>query len=454
MIASVCAALFAWAKYQTTINGTATGETAKWSFKVSDGDTSTQSIDFPMTRTDSNTSVAEGKIAPGTYGKLEIEIDATGTETALTYIIEGKTDNLPTNLKFYSDEGRTLDLAIENNSFSKGGYMKLNEVGKKTEIIYWEWPFETGISASVIDKNDEIDMQDSAKTMSMSMSVTGKQLNGNPILADIVQVGDYVNYNASSNGEKTFLNTDCPSGVTINTSISTDEAFNSEAKAQWRVLSVNRNTGSIELVSVDPTKKTIKLSGGEGFANSKEILDNIGAIYGQGQGAIKGRALSIEDINKYSRYTPSGRYGNTTTFTNGNFYKEIKNGNVIEYENSLTDASTEANGIEMTETFFAYDAKNYITNSIVYNMLLKKGTDVNSNKSALWLNSRMFIYDEAGAGFGMRILSSGKVNFYSIYFSDGKTNAPGFAMCPVVTLESNIKTTGQDSNGVWQLNIN
>ena len=137
MIASVCAALFAWAKYQTTINGTATGETAKWSFKVSDGDTSTQSIDFPMTRTDSNTSVAEGKIAPGTYGKLEIGIDATGTETALTYTIEGTMENKPTNMKFYSDEGRTLELTVLDNSFSKGGYMKLNEVGTKTETIYF-----------------------------------------------------------------------------------------------------------------------------------------------------------------------------------------------------------------------------------------------------------------------------------------------------------------------------
>ena len=61
-IASVCAGLYAWAKYQTTINGTATGETAKWSFKVSDGNTSTQEIEFPMTRTDNNTSVAEGKL--------------------------------------------------------------------------------------------------------------------------------------------------------------------------------------------------------------------------------------------------------------------------------------------------------------------------------------------------------------------------------------------------------
>jgi len=67
-IASVCAGLFAWAKYQSTITGTATGETAKWSFDVSNKGTSIQNIDFPISRTDNNTSVAEGKIAPGTYG--------------------------------------------------------------------------------------------------------------------------------------------------------------------------------------------------------------------------------------------------------------------------------------------------------------------------------------------------------------------------------------------------
>ena len=34
LIASVCAGLYAWSKYTTTVEGTATSQTAKWNFKL------------------------------------------------------------------------------------------------------------------------------------------------------------------------------------------------------------------------------------------------------------------------------------------------------------------------------------------------------------------------------------------------------------------------------------
>ena len=61
ILASLGAGLYAWARYQTSIEGSATGEVAKWSFKA-DGNTTTEEIDFAITRTDNNTSVAEEKL--------------------------------------------------------------------------------------------------------------------------------------------------------------------------------------------------------------------------------------------------------------------------------------------------------------------------------------------------------------------------------------------------------
>ncbi|MBE5806627.1 MAG: hypothetical protein E7313_08010 [Clostridiales bacterium] len=475
-IASVCAGLFAWAKYQSTITGTATGETAKWSFDVSNKGTSIQNIDFPISRTDNNTSVAEGKIAPGTYGELELVINATGTETALMYTIEGRLDNLPTNIKFYSDEERTLDLTVLDNVFSKSGYMKLNEVGQITETIYWEWPFEiitcpkitdekltslgidkTEYSALITAKkfvqaNDMIDTAESDKQVSMSVSVTGKQINANPVLADLVQVGDYVNYNASSNGEQTFTSADCKSGAcSISSTISTNEEFNSEA-AQWKVLSVDRETKVVELVSVDSTAQTLTLHGGNGFSNSTEILDGVGAIYGKGKGATSGRSIKIQDINKYSSYDANKenpKYKIEITYNNSQMqlYQEQKDnqGNITGYAKSITKPSTDST-ITMTYTYFVLSkAERYFTNNTICNMLFNKS-------NIYWVNEQCVKTDSNNVEFGVRLVDNNSLSAHFFFFSSGTNGYPGYHIRPVVSLESNIKTTGKVGN-VWQLQV-
>ncbi|MBE5805435.1 MAG: hypothetical protein E7313_01755 [Clostridiales bacterium] len=468
-IASVCAGLFAWAKYQTTINGTATGETAKWSFKVSDGDTSTQEIDFPMTRKDNNTSVAEGKLAPGTYGELEIGIDATGTETSLTYVIEATMQNKPTNMKFYSDAERTLELTILDNKFSKGGYMKLNEAGARTETIYWEWPFETGTTASQIEANDNIDTQDSSKTMSMQVSVTGKQVNKNPVLADLVQVGDYVNYDASSNGPKTFTSDDCLSGTSISDTISTENSFSTTEIAQWRVLNVDRTNGVVELMAVNPTTQLITLykeAGNNeditGFSNSIDMLNSVGAIYGQGKGADYGRSFKLDDVEKFSSYdktkyvntdksTYSYSYNDTHEYTAGTvFHKENKDvdENVIGYDKAITNEFP----ITLTQTSYWYFAKNYIKED-VHNMIFKDNSNLDKYKRRYWLANQCVNLYPGFVHYSVFHIVDGKVGAALIYDSKDRSEVVPYYFMPVVVLDKNLKTTGQDANGVWQLDV-
>ena len=68
----------AWSRFQQAVNGNATATVAKWSFKLKDGDNlSENGINFPMTRTDNNTTVVPTKLAPGTYGYFEIEVDTS-----------------------------------------------------------------------------------------------------------------------------------------------------------------------------------------------------------------------------------------------------------------------------------------------------------------------------------------------------------------------------------------
>ena len=259
ILASSGIGIFAWAKYQTTVTGVGTATVAKWSFKLVDGITETTDvIDFAITRTDANESVVAGKLAPGTSGKFEIGIDASGTETALEYAIDVTLENAPKNMKFYSDEGRTEELTIVNNIFTEKGYMLLKDVNTiKTEEIYWEWPYETGITEEEIEENDIKDTEDAGNQITMQIAVTGYQVTDEPRLSDFVKVGDYVNYDAASgNGAGKSYTTD--SSLTGSTTVST---FSSSDTMKWRVLSVDRKTGTVELMSADPTASTVTLSG-------------------------------------------------------------------------------------------------------------------------------------------------------------------------------------------------
>jgi len=467
ILATSAFGIFAWARYQTSVQGESTAQVARWSFKVNGNGTQTEQVSFLMTRTDSNNTVATGTIAPGTYGEIPIEIDVTGTQTDLIYTISGSTVNMPRNLKLYFDEDRTQEMAVVGEQFSKGNYLKLADIGDGekviTETIYWEWPFETGTTENAKQMNNQKDTEDMGKAMTMAVTIEGKQLNDAPELADLVQVGDYVNYDASSNGVKTFTSSDCLAGSSISGTISTAESFNSEAKAQWRVLSVDKEQGTVELMAADPTVQTVTISGGDGFVNAEDVLNNVGAIYGQGKGAIGSRSLTIEDVEQYSSYdkttykssnSSTGYYGGTKDYTSGTYYKEVTDNerNVIGYEDTTTAASA-SSPVTMTQTAYFYTASSYFSNSTIYNMIFKNSTSTSSDKSTYWLASRCVFLNSSYCSFNVLNVYSGCVYSDDVYSSNGYVDSPATRVLPVVSLKSNIQTIGQDESGVWQLKI-
>lgn len=167
---SSCIGIFAWAKYTSATDGTATAQVAKWSFKLVDGVTETTDvIDFAITRTDGYGKVVEGLLAPGTFGEFQIGIDARGTETILEYTIDVELENKPTYLKFYKDAEKTQEISVIDNKLTLDGYMSLEDVKEiRTETIYWDWPYENG--------DDVTDTNDSGKLVTMQVSVTGYEV--------------------------------------------------------------------------------------------------------------------------------------------------------------------------------------------------------------------------------------------------------------------------------------
>ena len=454
ILAASSIGMFAWARIRKRVNGTATAQVARWSFKLVDGVVETSDvIDFAVTRTDDNPNVSEGSLAPGTYGEFEIGIDARGTETILEYDIELALVDKPGNLKLYKDSAKTDEILLEDNILTLNGFMSLEDVKEvKVEKIYWEWPYQTGETEEEQLENDLLDSEFLGKTMTMEIAVTGTEILEQVIyLADVVEIGDFVNYNASSNGTKTFTKSDCLTGSNVSATISTDDSFNSDAKAQWRVFSVDRANGIIELISTDPTIRTVTLTGGDGFVNAETVLNNVAAIYGQGKGATGGRSITVEDVERYSSYVAPK--GETRTYSSGNFYKEIKdtNGNVIQYENTITEASSD-NKVEMTQTSYSWSGPAYIENTTIQDMIFKNTTST-SSKVNYWLASRCVSLYSSYCHFYVRCVMSNTVNNGDMGNSRGYNSTIAYAVVPLVSLESNIQTTGQDDNGVWQLKV-
>ena len=102
----------------------------------------------------------------GTYGKFEIDIDASGTETDLMYTININFKNKPDNLKFYFDENLESEIKLNDNIMNLRDSIKHQDSGiLRTNVIYWNWAFETGDTEEEKEKNDIIDSEFLGKTL-------------------------------------------------------------------------------------------------------------------------------------------------------------------------------------------------------------------------------------------------------------------------------------------------
>ena len=141
---------FTFAKYISTYDGNGRLRVAKWSFKVN-GWSSEETKQLSLLDTVRHVDLAEGRIAPGFTGELDLEIDARNSEVDVQYSIQAEeTGHKPDNLKFqaiinqdhYTEFYPTLKELADNEL---NGVIKRNAVQKALPIkIRCIWPFMTG----------------------------------------------------------------------------------------------------------------------------------------------------------------------------------------------------------------------------------------------------------------------------------------------------------------------
>ena len=475
LITAIAFSMYAYAKYKTTLTGNGTAQVAKWSFKVNGQTQTIPDIDLATTMKKVN-NVAENKLAPGTEGSFDLNLDATGSEVAIDYNIKLVVTEKPTNLRFYTDSSYTKEIASTDGVMNVSGVMSLEEIKTiQTKTIYWKWPYQTGDTDDVKKANDKIDTADSKKSVTMTITVTGTQRNpsqGEVTAIDELQVGDVINYNPSGtySWDRNYATSNSTATDTL--SSSTGQSFN---VSKWKVLSIDKSTGKIEMVPATTPSGTVTLQGAQGYNNAVKLLnDACSSLYSDTSKRITARSIAEEDFvkvggtkwtNKRASYVFNAKYGNQygTPYTTNKYYPTMykneanhvigtktESGLKQSEQTSLIAKTDEkaTNGYLKAETSIQpyqtyYNTTDYATTASLLegysNILLPKGSS-----TTYWVASRCILLDSGRCGFRVSYVSSGFFNANYVFDSGTGVNSYSRAVFPIVSLSSQLLEKAAD----------
>lgn len=181
LITLVSLAGYTFARYYQSINiGGGKVSIARWS--------------FGSANISKDIILSEEKIAPGSNGTFEIEVDATNSEVPVEYeILVSNEKNIPTNMKFYAEiqdeKGTTLSTTEIKDSFTElatsdlKGLIPVELGNQKRKInVYWNWEFNETDTTSV-DADDATlvynENNESSLECGFNLQIIGRQAKMN-----------------------------------------------------------------------------------------------------------------------------------------------------------------------------------------------------------------------------------------------------------------------------------
>ena len=292
----------------------------------------------------------------------------------------------------------------------------------------------------------------------------GIQSSGTVKLADLLKVGDYVEYIPDTAEYTTDKN---------NTGHTSAQTFKTQTK-DWRVVYKNTETGEVLLttngiVNDGTGEKNDKmyLKGEKGYLRGPTELNNIcKALYSNSSLGITARSMTLEDLNKACNYTytpsePTMRYAyypKETTFVDGDTTIEYNGNTYTKTAHGYTTAkfyTSDGGGVEKTDSdrFTTYrtpkvDNPVYVTNTSYWYNPSSKNSTVGSilGDSYGWLASPCVGLDPYRANFFVRYASSSRVKARSLYYSGGGAySSSSYGVRPLVSLGSMLQIDSSDT---------
>ena len=311
-------------------------------------------------------------------------------------------------------------------------------------------------------------------TYTKEVSVTVNQFK-NSILNDInIKIGDSVNYTYDPAGSYSLSST---------YSGSSDQTIAQTTGLTWKVLNVDKENDTVDIISTNPTSSTVYFKNILGYNNGPYLMNEIcKAQYSNKTLGVNARSINLLDMEKhltspgitarnaYQYDSSTAKYGTTKTYPSNTKYpslyanqkgagpnvssitpSDITKGN-DPYEESKpivpkgttepTNDSTYGTGRPLTVTQTYYNISINDTNYGTASTVLANGTP-------FWVAARYVYAYSDGAGFGLRGADASTYGC-DIFVSYGNADGDDYALRPVVSLPSSL-LTGEQTNGAWNL---
>ena len=197
-------------------------------------------------------------------------------------------------------------------------------------------------------------------------------------------------------------------------------------------MNVDKTTGIVELMAENPTANKVRLHGKAGYKNAVTVLDKVGDVYGHGKGATGGRSITVEDVNKLENYTPEDDTTTSRTYKSGTFINDDGTETVASESNQVTLKYTVSTANRSTNKWYSYQTTNF-------------------QKKTFWLASPCIRLYSSDCYFFVRSVNSGYVNISNLFSSHRLESDYDYSVVPVVSLKSNIQTSGKTESGEWNL---
>ena len=311
-------------------------------------------------------------------------------------------------------------------------------------------------------------------TYTKEVSVTVNQFK-NSILNDInIKIGDSVNYTYDPAGSYSLSST---------YSGSSDQTIAQTTGLTWKVLNVDKENDTVDIISTNPTSSTVRFYGALGYHNGPYLMNEIcKAQYSNKTLGVKARSINllymekhltspgITARNAYQYDSSTAKYGTTKTYPSNTKYpslyanqkgagpnvssitpSDITKGN-DPYEESkpivpkgrtepTTDnASENGNPLTVTQTdyYIPINDTNYGTASSIL-----------ANWRYSWVAGRCVETDSSFVRFALR--KAGQVtDNQDMFISAGVTDGGDYALRPIVSLPSSL-LTGEKTSDAWNL---
>ena len=237
----------------------------------------------------------------------------------------------------------------------------------------------------------------------------------------------------------------------------TKQTVTTNADITWKYLGVNAN-GEMEIMASLSTTEAaaantkVKLSGKGGYLKGPDMLNTICEKLYSVSGVGTARSMNIEDVNNILGYT-----GEKGAYYDSNYIyvptPEAKTIAALEGELGTTlSGRTTPDGKDIATYYSDYYDIN--KTSDVSKMTNPANVDLVYNaKNTYWLASPCVDagFIDKRARFSVRYVGSSDVYANGVFNSYGSSNSAAYAVCPVVSLKSNVQLEQNTEKTAWEL---